>query len=77
MRLKKLSGTEKNHDNKVDKAVGLIHQLILPEKVEPEKFIFDMLVDLDVNMVSDHEKWGNYVHDLREYLFKRKEILNL
>lgn len=114
---KVLSGTEKNHDNKVDKAVGLIHQLILPEKVEPEKFIFDMLVDLDnnnelveiakrfnavsnshewldslvtrmgkseeiilykiVNMVSDHEKWGNYVHELREYLIKRKEILNL
>ena len=30
-----------------------------------------------VNMVSDHEKWGNYVHELREYLIKRKEILNL
>jgi len=43
---KVLSGTEKNHDNKVDKAVELIHQLILPEKMEPEKFIFDMLVEL-------------------------------
>lgn len=114
---KVLSGTEKNHDNKVDKAVGLIHQLILPEKVEPEKFIFDMLVELKknselveiakrfnavsnshewldnlvtrmgkseeivlykiVDMVSDHEKWGNYVCELWEYLIKRKEILNL
>ena len=30
-----------------------------------------------VNMVSDHEKWGNYVHELREYLIKRKEILDV
>ena len=110
---KVLSGTEKNHDNKVDKAVELIHQLILPEKVEPEKFIYDMLVDLEnnnelvemakrsnavsnshdwldnlvirmgkseeiilykiINMVSDHEKWGSYVCELREYLIKNKE----
>lgn len=46
---KVLSGTEKNHDIKVDKAVGLIHQLTLPEKMEPEKFIFDMLVELKNN----------------------------
>lgn len=44
---KVLSGTEKCHDTKVDKAVALIHQLILPEKMEPEKFIFDMLVELN------------------------------
>lgn len=30
-----------------------------------------------VHMVSEHEKWGNYVRRLREYSIKRKEILNL
>lgn len=65
---KVLSGTEKNHDKKVDEATELIHQLILPEKTEPEKFIYDMLVDMkndnelvgiakDLNAVSNSHQW--------------------
>ena len=46
---KVLSGTEKDHDDKVDRALELIHQFTLPEKTEPEKFIFDMLVELKDN----------------------------
>ena len=46
----------------------MIHQLILPEKTEPEKFIYDMLVDMkndnelvgiakDLNAVSISHQW--------------------
>lgn len=112
---KVLSGTEKEHDNKVDKAVKLLHQLRLPEETAPEKYIFDMLVEMNgdseligiakqlkavpdshqwldtlvkrmgkseelilnkiVEIVSEHERWGDYVDELRKHLNEYKSRL--
>lgn len=65
---KVLSGTEKDHVDKIERAVTLIRQLSLPEKTKPEKFIFDMLIEMDnkneiveiarrQNAVSDSHQW--------------------
>lgn len=65
---KRLTGTEINHEDKVKQAVELICQLSLPEKTEPEKYIFDLLSDLNANneivevaktikAVSDSHQW--------------------
>ena len=109
---KVLSGTEKDHGEKVEKAAGMIRQLGLPEGVKPEKYIFDMLVEMDdqneltrlarkqkavsdshewidslvkrmgkseeivlyqiISLVSEHERWGNYVEEVREWLRERR-----
>ena len=80
---KVLTGTEKTHNDKVDKAVKLIHQLNLPEKTEPEKFIFDMLIELEkqselvrlakrINAVSNSHHW---LDKLVERMGKSKELV--
>lgn len=46
--LRKLSGTEKTHDRRVDEALSLITQLCLPENTCPEKYIRDMIVENSV-----------------------------
>ncbi len=114
---KVLTGTEKEHDDKVDKAVKLLHQLRMSEKTAPEKYIFDMLVEMDddselvkvamtlkavsdshqwldklvermgkseelildkiIKIVSEHERWGDYVDELREHLITCKSRLQL
>ncbi|KEZ89285.1 DNA cytosine methyltransferase [Lacrimispora celerecrescens] len=112
-----LSGTEKDHEDKVNMAAALIRQLILPEKTEPEKHIFDMLIEMQdneeivkvarkqkavsnshqwldnlvvrigkseelildkiINLVAEHERWEEYVNEIREWLINHKEILHL
>jgi len=112
-----LSGTEKDHEDKVNMAAALIRQLILPEKTEPEKHIFDMLIEMQdndeivkvarkqkavsnshqwldnlvvrigkseelildkiINLVAEHERWEEYVNEIREWLINKKEILHL
>lgn len=42
-----LSGTEKDHIDKVTYAASLIKEFVLPTDVEPEKYIYDMLVEMD------------------------------
>lgn len=42
----KLTGTEKQHREKVNKACAIITQFTLPQKTSPEKFIHDMLIDM-------------------------------
>lgn len=42
-----LSGTEKDHIDKVTYAASLIKGFVLPTGVEPEKYIYDMLVEMD------------------------------
>lgn len=80
---KVLSGTEADHDKKVDEAMELIHQLILPERTEPEKFIFDMLVELkndselieiakNLNAVSNSHQW---LDNLVTRMGKSKELI--
>lgn len=66
---KVLSGTEKDHDHKVDKALSLIHQFILPEKTEPEKFIYDMLAGLkDNNEITSLARQEKAVSDSHQWL---------
>lgn len=65
---KVLSGTEKDHEEKWTKAVSMILQFDLPLKTAPEKYIYDMLVEMDgyneivryaqkLKAVSDSHKW--------------------
>lgn len=44
---KVLSGTEKEHKERVKKAVSMIKQLHLPINVAPEKHIFNMLIEMN------------------------------
>ncbi len=43
----KLSGTESDHNNKIEKALSLITQFTLPENTAPEKYLHDLLIELD------------------------------
>lgn len=45
----KLTGTEKQHQEKVDKACSIISQFTLPSQTAPEKFIYDMLIETKEN----------------------------
>lgn len=65
---KTLSGTEKDHTDKVIYAASFIKEFVLPTGVEPEKFIYDMLVEMDddneiiraakkLKAVSDSHQW--------------------
>ena len=42
---KKLSGTETNHQAKIDLALSIITQLNIPQKKSPEKFLYDMITE--------------------------------
>lgn len=42
-----LSGTEKNHHERIDSAMTVLTQLQLPNNTSPEKFIYDLIVGLD------------------------------
>lgn len=44
---KVLSGTEKDHDDKVMSAMSMIRDLQIPPDIAPEKYIYDMLVEMD------------------------------
>ena len=43
----KLSGTESDHNDKINKALSLITQFTLPKNTAPEKYLHDLLMDLD------------------------------
>lgn len=45
----KLTGTEEEHDEKIQKALSMIKQFNLPENIEPEKYVWSMLKDLQVD----------------------------
>lgn len=42
-----LSGTEKNHHERIDSAMTVLTQLQLPNNTSPEKFIYDLIICLD------------------------------
>ena len=63
-----LTGTEDNHEQKINEAISRITQFNLPENTAPEKYIHSMLVDMDIddefvqyakeiNAVSDSHQW--------------------
>ncbi len=61
---KKLSGTEKDHTDKLNYALDLITQFVLPDNASPEKFIYDMLID------------SNYNDEITEYAKQIKSVTN-
>lgn len=65
---KVLSGTEKEHEEKVNEALSMIKQFSLPKDMPPEKYIYDMLIEMDaqkqvvkfakkINAVKDSHQW--------------------
>lgn len=44
---KVFSGTELDHDSKIEAALSAIVQYDLPEKISPEEYIFNLLLELD------------------------------
>ena len=66
---KVLSGTEADHEAKVNKAVSMIRQFRLPEDTAPEKHIFDMLIQMDSpSEIIEHAKRLKAVRDSHEWL---------
>jgi len=69
-----LSGTEIDHDEKIENAVSIINELVLPIGIQPEKHIYDMLVEMDedleivkcakrINAVRDSHQWLDKIVD--------------
>lgn len=69
---KALTGTEENHDNKVDAALLAIVQFNLPKGFKPEKYIHDLLIQADgddemtdcardIHAVSEDHEWLNLI----------------
>lgn len=87
-----LSGTEKDHEEKVKKAVSMIRQFNLPLGMAPEKYIFDMLIEMDIQneivrcakqlkAVSDSHQWLDELtsrmgHEKEQILFRIIDIVS-
>ena len=72
-----LSGTETNHDDKIDAALSLITQFSLPEGNCPEKFIYDLLLDVDgADEATDCAKQVTGVVDSHDWLNQIVERMN-
>lgn len=78
-----LSGTEKLHENKIQRALSMIKQLALPVGLAPEKYVFDMLIEMDsqneivaiakkLNAVADSHQW---LDDLTSRMGQGKELI--
>lgn len=74
---KLLTGTEIDHEDKISTALSAIKQLCLPADTAPEKFIYDMLLDLDEpDELTDCAKSIWTVTDSHEWLDQIVERLN-
>lgn len=72
-----LSGTETNHDDKIAAALSLITQFSLPDGTCPEKFIHDLLLDVDgADEVTDCAKQVTGVTDSHDWLNQIVERMN-
>ena len=72
-----LSGTEAGHEDKIDAALSLITQFSLPEGACPEKFIYDLLLDVDgADEVTDCAKQITAVADSHDWLDQIVERMN-
>lgn len=69
---KVFSGTETDHERKLNTALSMITQFVLPEDTPPEKYIYDLLLDLDseteltecakqIMSVNDSHEWLNKI----------------
>ena len=72
-----LSGTETDHDDRISAALSLITQFSLPEGISPEKFIHDLLLDVDgADEVTDCAKRVTGVTDSHDWLNQIVERMN-
>lgn len=72
-----LSGSEKDHDEKIEKALSIITELSLPENTPPEKYIFDMLTSLDSESeILECAKFVQNVNDSHDFLNQIVEQMN-
>ena len=66
---KVLSGTESEHEEKINNAVSIIRQFNLPVNVAPEKHIFNLLIEMDTqNEIVRHAKKVKAVSDSHQWL---------
>jgi site-specific DNA-cytosine methylase/ABC-type lipoprotein export system ATPase subunit len=111
-----LSGTEEEHQGKINNALSMIMQFTLPPNTPPEKYVHSMLVTMNdkyecvmcaknitsvknshdwigkietqmgigekiyssiMSIVSEHEYWGNYVSEIRDWLIQKRKEVNL
>ena len=78
-----LSGTEKDHDEKVDKTLTIIKDLNLPKNMTPEEYIYNLLLEepneteiikqaKKINAVADKHQW---IDKLVEYMGHEKQYI--
>jgi len=80
---KVLSGSEKDHEEKIEKALSIITELSLPEDTPPEKYIFDMLISLDsesemlecANFVKNVSDSHDFLNQIVEQMNQNREIV--
>lgn len=73
-----LSGTEENHDNKIQSILGIIKQFDLPEGKAPEEFIHDLLIHQNAtNEVVICAKEIEEVKDTHQYVKYIQDRLNM
>ncbi len=64
-----LSGTERNHQERIDKAMTVLTQLQLPDSTPPEKFIYDLIISLDQSdEITDCAKQITSVTDSHDWI---------
>lgn len=64
-----LSGTERDHQARINSALLVLTQLELPEGISPEKFIYDLIVSLNrADEVTDCAKQITSVADTHQWL---------
>lgn len=69
-----ITGTETNRESKIEKAISMLKQFSLPKDKSPEKCIYDMLVELDIDdPIIHYARTIHAVSDNHEWL---KEITN-
>lgn len=74
---KVLSGSEKDHDEKIEKALSMMTELSLPDNTPPEKHIFDMLISMDSESeILECARFVNNVNNSHDWLNKIIEQMN-
>ena len=74
---KVLSGSEKDHDEKIEKALSMMTELSLPDNTPPEKHMFDMLISMDSESeILECARFVNNVNNSHDWLNKIIEQMN-
>lgn len=74
---KVLSGSEKDHDEKIEKALSMMTEFSLPDNTPPEKYIFDMLISMDSESeILDCARFVQNVNNSHDWLNKIIDQMN-